>query len=249
MYIWKCWRDTRNAFLSACLVLLSLVLTYVFVRVIYGPLDFADRGTAFLWWATAAALADGALVAVGLSAISFGACGIGEEFHRGTIQFLLARPRRRFQFVWTGWAVGAAELALLTPIAYLISRRLGSRAVFSDPIWHGMNKHGPEEAAAWKTILLFFIVSLLLYSLTYFTTMLMRGGRNGFNLAVLIFTAYFGLYVLLSLVWHEEIPIIFTMFHQLSDEPNSFPESALGWALLALAFPVASQLVFERAEV
>ncbi|MBI3405535.1 MAG: ABC transporter permease subunit [Acidobacteria bacterium] len=226
-------------------------MLHLFVKLKFGPVDLTDRGPAILWWMTATSLADLAPVAMVLAAFSFGAAGIGEEFHRGTIQFLLARPRRRLHFVWTGWIVGAAELALLVSVAYGISRRFGSQTVFGNFTWRQIHGISSPEAAAWKSILLIFIVALLLYSLAYFTTLLMRGGRNGFNLAVGILIVYCAVWDLLHFVWHMEFPFIFTMFEWTfrSTGPDSFPVSAFTYLLVAMIFPFASQWLLERAEV
>jgi len=253
MYIWKCWRDTRGAFISACLILFTVVVFHAAVTLDYASWSPARGPNAHLWSASAATFAELARILVLLSGFSFGACGIGEEFHRGTIHFLLARPRSRGYFVWTGWAVGAAELALLVPLSYLISVQMGIFSLQRDPAWQASTGAVPlkwPEAEAWKMILAMYIMTLVLYSLTYFTTLLMRGARNGMNTAVLVVCGYGGTALLLYRVWQKEMPIIWNMLGELSRPPFAFPiASAAGWLAVALAFPVLSHWIIRRAEV
>ncbi len=253
MYIWKCWRDTRGAFISTCVILFAVVAFHAAVTLDYASWAPARGPSALLWRATAAAIGELVRALVMLTGFAFGACGLGEEFHRGTVPFLLARPRSRGYFVWTGWAMGAAQLALLVPLGYLVSAQFGTRWLQRDAVWQAATSAVPlkwPEAEAWKMILAIYIMALVFYSLTYFTTLLMRGARNGMNTAVLVVCAYFGIAVLLYGVWQKELPVVWRMLGELSRPPFAFPTaSAAGWLAVALAFPVLSHWIFRRAEV
>ncbi len=104
MYIWRRWRDTV-VYCFLCLVVSIPLVTYPLrsPRMSAGAIE-----TSWLLLGVPVGLLIGLLI---------GSRSIGTEVGAGYGDFIMTRPRSRGYFVWTGWAVGVAEVFGLLAIA------------------------------------------------------------------------------------------------------------------------------------
>jgi len=249
MYFWKCWRGTRGYFLVALsFVVLQLVGNVVGSASRYStedgwsliPADTPERVQGI--WREAL---DWPLGAVGiclipLAGLILGGTGVGDEFRQGSLEFLLTRPRRRRFFVWAGWATGAAELLAVCLLAV--------------PVALGVLLYLTGSIYSWRIFAFFvplsFISSLVMYGLAYFLTVLTRSGLSGQSLSLGVVFAYLCLCWTLHTWWRIDLPGWWELFYWAQSSGESFRTVQLvGWSLLAVAFPLGAQLLFERAEV
>jgi ABC-type transport system involved in multi-copper enzyme maturation permease subunit len=249
MYIWKCWRESRGRIITFLILLVSTGVLFAWLAATLprGSGDGAPRMTAADAW-RGTLLTLGSMI-VGFAGLGLGASGIGEEFEQGTVEFLLTRPRRRRYFVWTGWATGAAALFIMIALDVLASFVTLAYAT--------------EFAANWKLLVVIvplFVFGAVVYSLTYFMTALLKNGRAGLSTSLGLFVLYCLLPVALNLPWvvdflHRRInlptPVDVLLASKWATLPGAhFPlVTTVGWCLVALAFPLAAQFFFERAEV
>jgi hypothetical protein len=138
MYFWKCWRDNRFRFIG-CLITfaaIGILCTLLVFKMGSNP-ELAKnpmmwKGIPELWSrATQFVLGGyGSLITV-IWALALGSASLGEEFQKGTAEFLLSRPRRRRYWVWVGWSAGVCEMAVTACVAWerLWEPWLGSAAM------------------------------------------------------------------------------------------------------------------------
>jgi hypothetical protein len=228
MYLWKCWRETRLfgiVFLGIAAAVMPLAAALTtgtqLLEEFGGPafqftLESLLAGTA-LWL--------GAIVAL-------------HGFDNRTVQFLFTKPRSRAYFVWAGWAVGAIELLVIGLVnlyaGWLTLSRFTSHAL-TDEVF------GPQ---ALQEHLDFFIVCLLIYSLTYACTAMLRNGLNGLAASIGIWGGYDLLVFLARWRWNIHLPFI---YERMGSLPAGI--SNLLWTLVGLSFVFAGQFVVERSEV
>lgn len=242
-YLWKCWRDSRSAFLFVLTAMLANSALGLYAA--YDPFGWIaakEEWPRTLWLTTTQALM---LTMVGLVPVAgfvLGAVGVGTEFERRTADFLLTRPRSRRSMLWISWALGAAQMVALVILSILLVRITG------------------HQGAAVKNIrgmVGMCIVALVIYSVTYLMTTLSRSSRHGLSLGLLAFIAYTGLGVWLQLWYEIKIPNMWDMVFSSGRREvldagfaSDLPVSAwFGWLAVCLAMVLASQWRFERAEV
>lgn len=225
MYLWKCWRDTRSTFL----VLLGGVLAAgAFAG--YAALDpfgwiAANPQRAALWDTMARALVATAVLMIPLAGFVLGALGVGAEFEKGTLNFLLTHPRSRRFFLWMSWLVGAAELLALVVVCQLQFTAAHDRAIGLRTL---------------RTVVLVFTLALVIYSVTFLMTTLTRSSRKGTSLGVAVCVGYGGLHLWLQLWYGIKIPL----FWDLSQVAGQmiFPVGYIfGWLSVTLALVLAAQ--------
>jgi ABC-type transport system involved in multi-copper enzyme maturation permease subunit len=239
MYLLKCWRDTRSRFIFFLIVIAAVG---VFSTIIDGPTDVQTRGVVHLWSDVADVLGVYCSILALLAALSLAAPSIGQEFKEQTLGFLLTRPRRRRYWIWTCWVVGACELGLVIFIAVVAT--FGTVSFVSGRVY------------TWRLLvatLPIFIGTVAVYSLTYLLTVLTRSSEQGINYGMGILVADLVLPIV-GRYWHIHLSSVgsfilagceWTTSHNLA-----FPFGKLIiYAVVALAFPLAAQLVLERAEV
>ncbi len=242
MYAWKWWREHRGRAITY-LIILSAFAAFIPWLNPAGPPHFAGQGYvpgAVETWRIALVVF-GSIVLV-IAGLGLGASGVGDEFSQGTLGFLLAQPRSRKYFVWAGWLAGASAVLMIIGLAVLIS--LASLAVLT------------KTALGWKlpTIIVpLFVLGAVVYGLTFFMTALTKNGRNGMSYSLGV------LAISLPLPWALEteakvsVPSPFDVLEAskwATSQSAHFPFVAIiGWGLVALAFPLATQFLFERAEV
>jgi ABC-type transport system involved in multi-copper enzyme maturation permease subunit len=238
MYFWKCWRDTRSRFIFFLIVITAVG---VFFTVILSRKDLPDRGVVYLWSEVATVLGVLCSILALLAALSMAAPSIGQEFKEQTLGFLLTRPRRRRYWIWTCWAVGACELGLVIFVAVVAT--FGTVSFVSGRVY------------TWRLLvatLPMFTGAVAVYSLTYLLTVLARSIEQGisYGLGILIVDLCLPL---VGLYWHVHLSSVMSFMMAgcawAASPKLAFPLGQLAiYAAVALAFPLAAQLVLERAE-
>jgi hypothetical protein len=93
----------------------------------------------------------------------------------------------------------------------------------------------------------------VVYGLAYLMTLVARSGRQGLSYSLGIMFIHLSLPVVANKYWHVHIPYVLEFVTNackaVGDVSRHFPLGALvGWTLVALAFPLATQLLLERVE-
>lgn len=241
MFIWKCWYDTRK-FFFVFLALFPLLAPALVLFV-------ANRTGQWSWGQPLTPEIGQRISQVNLSlgfllgffaGFSLAAAGIGQEFKNGTLEHLLTRPRSRRYFIWTSWAVGIAELFMMFT--------LGTLATSGYLFLTG------GTVDTWQMLMLpplLLIPAAVFYGLVYLLGILLRGSIHTGVAGVGVLILYGLLGVALNYYWQIELPNLYVLFNWvINDMRGEFPALSLaGWTLVALAFPLAAQWVFERAEI
>jgi len=237
MYFWKCWRDTRGAFYVFLILVLLMGIAGLAILSDVGGWT-SRRAFPGSWYETARLLIATPLGFVYLAPFILGAVTLGEEYAKGTLPFLLTRPRQRSSLVWMSWLVGATALGILVflSLAFLF----GSPGPPAYPL-------GEFGFFVWRESLLTFLVPLFFYSLTFFMTMLFKSGHHGSGAALLITVAYLAMATWLSVSFEIRLPYAPGSFARYW---NHFPwEEMAGWLTASTALVWMSRVLFERREV
>jgi len=242
MYAWKWWRENRNRVITYLILLVSVAVLFAWNASTQPqrPGNWAHKVPAVELWRMG--VIDLGSIIVAFAALGLGASGVGEEFAQGTVEFLLTRPRRRRYFVWAGWAAGVATLLIMIALAVLAS--------FVTLVYV------MKSAGNWKllaTVVPLFVLGAVVYSLTQFMTALVKNGRTGLSLGLGIIVIDLLLPVAVRMRWEIALPSFVDVLEaaKWATGPGThFPVMViLGWSLAALAFPLATQFLFGRAEV
>ena len=223
MYLWKCWRETR--FFCTVFLIIAVAIMPVIAAVSAGTHFMEEFGRAALTTALSS-------IFVGM-ALWLGVIGALHGFDDKTVQFLFTRPRSRASFVWIGWAVGLVELLVV-----------GFVNLFAG--WLTLSRYtrmSSEDFGA-QDFAFIFVLSLMVYSITYAFTAVLRNGVNGLGASMGCGIAYDVLVAALRLRWNIKIPLP-------AERMQSLPPgvSNLLWMVIGLCFVVAAQVIVERAEV
>ncbi len=248
MYFWKCWRDSRSRFIFFLIVVPVTCVLFTIILATHGAFPDFKRGgpvsgVAQLWSQIATLMLGGVVsLIILLAALTLAVASIGEEYKEKTLDFLLTRPRRRRYWVWTCWSVGAGEI-----LGLVVAGVVGTFGALS---------YESGYVYSWRllaTTLPLFVGAVAVYSLTYFLTVLARKGEQGisYGLGILLIDLFLPL---AGRYWHVHLPSVlsftFAGCEWATSSTVAFPLGKLIiYAVVALAFPLAAQLVLERAEV
>jgi ABC-type transport system involved in multi-copper enzyme maturation permease subunit len=228
MYFWKCWRDTRSFFIVFAIIAAIVMPVAAVVCVGTGLLEtFGSEGFRSTF----------ALIIM-FVALALGALCASEEFAGSTIHFLFTKPRSRAYFLWTGWAVGCAELLAIALINWaagsLTLAHYGKNSVHSTILDSTMNQQLAGAA----------IEGLYVYCLTYALTVVLRNGLRGLgaSMAIVFGVPFFAIAVRWR--WKINLPSPTGPIASLSP----LTSNAI-WLIVALLFVFAAQLVVERTEI
>jgi ABC-type transport system involved in multi-copper enzyme maturation permease subunit len=138
MYFWKCWRENRFLFIACLITLAAMGLFFTLILVKAGgrnvnPMLWKDIPQ--LWSSSTVFVLGvyGSMLTI-FWALPLGSASLGGEFQKGTAEFLLSRPRRRWYWVWVGWSTGVCELAVA---AFLVTgMTLGTLAWFTGYVFN-----------------------------------------------------------------------------------------------------------------
>lgn len=257
MYLLKQWRESRilSAIAALGLALLLFGVIKATIKIGDGHLEGNDP-RAFPVMFVALFYSEAVLIAFwGWLA---GSIGAGKNLGEESGSFLFTRPRRRAWFLWNDWCFGMAQLALIILLANVIM------GCFLSHIQRLMHISGPVRFGAYGnqialiTLLLLISVGALLfsglvYSLTYFSTIVMKR-MSGVLLGAGILVCYIVLRVTIDHYYPSaQLPNpIPNLFEFTRNGPTLSDHVALSLAIRAvvmLLFPLAAQLILDRAEI
>jgi hypothetical protein len=254
MYLWKCWRDTRVV-LAASLVCIGALFVFVLRQNIvlnqHAPFEQLSTILPFIFTMQA--------FPVSFVAWLLGSFGVGRDMGDRSGSYLFTRPRNRAYFVWCDWGVG---MALLLPIVALLDLVLGvliHRIIVAvgDPLHGSVVISGRPVTLAfivWLNFCASFLLAGLVFSLSYFSTVLVKHAKG----------LIYGAGVLVGYVFLEQIvPRYWPAIHLPKLVLEVFVESNrlvtgisdhLGLsvairAAIILLFPFATQFVLQKIDV
>jgi hypothetical protein len=248
MYIRKCLRETGVYFL-VCLILAFLAALLTMLD--HGP-NSAPPGNSLL--AIVEAWREFGF-SVGILGALLGNRRIGTDISKGLGDFLLTRPRSRKYFIWTGWAVGIAEILCIVFFTTLLDGGILYRE--NGPFWRQLpaavllNQRITvvDVPLVVVSVLIFAIVA---YSATYFVEVLTRG-RSAFGVMALLLGYNF---LAIQPGWarsHFPSLLVRPYYAAVPEHLQGAHEAAIlaliAWSVCALAFALATQLIFERSDL
>jgi ABC-type transport system involved in multi-copper enzyme maturation permease subunit len=172
----------------------------------------------------------------------------GSDIGNGLGEFLLTRPYTRGHLVWVGWIVGLAEVITLTALTVVMA--LGVFSVAEGPVWRRLQPHALGTV---PVILLLQIVLMacVVYGLTYCCTILLRNSTRGILISISVVVTYSAINGLMEHWLGESLPSVTFAVQQLgavSWYQNSIVR-LVGWAVIALLFPVLADVALGRADL
>jgi len=257
MYAWKCWHDSRDrvilyaaASLAIGLMFGAEVLAQYHVWLAYAWI-WDSHPRPWYWnmvrdaWGWGLGMTDDSLYPAAVwVALSLGAVSVGREYRSGAMPFLLTRPARRKAFVWTDWSLGLAQMTVILAMMLVgvVSLLCG---VSHDYVW-----------LSFPRLLGCVVLGAALYGLAHLATALAGSSMKGLSASAAVILIYELLPGALQEWWHLSGPLKFRdwSLNLLDSEPGvNDPFTLHGWPMLmwllvALAFPLFSQLVLEWRE-
>jgi hypothetical protein len=257
MYPWKYWRESRIVFCGAVLCIAAL-----FVLILRQD---APSGTPRIGMASGFfyVMLNVEAFLLGLLAWSFGSFGLGRDLGEKSGSFLLSRPIRRSSFIWMDWGCGLAQLFLIVVLSNLAVWFQAYRIVAAagDPL-HGYiplnNSTIRLSSLATITSCAVFLVVALVFSFTYFCTILIKHAR-GATFGALALAGYMAAAHILQHYWPNiQLPgLVVQEFAQLTTKTGNslagISDHLWLWmsirAVVVLLFPFAAQVFLEKADI
>jgi hypothetical protein len=178
MYLWKCWRDTRIVLVASLLCIGAL---FVFVLRQKIALDrhapFERLSTVFPFLLPFQAFP------LGFVAWLLGSFGVGRDLGERSGSYVFTRPRSRANFIWCDWGVGMTPLLPIVALLNLVFGVLLHRIIVAvgDPL-HGSVLIASQPVTltfiVWLNFAAAFLLAGLVYSLTYFSTVLAKHAKG-----------------------------------------------------------------------
>ena len=246
MYLWKYWRESRITFGVGVLVLGLLLAIFLHAHFFYAgttPRESVPNPIHTILFFSAAPLA--------VIAWFMGSFGVGRNMGEGAGAYLLTRPRRRSWFVWRDWAFGLALIAVLVILYDLLEAKLLPGSIKLRDL--------PEKVSLARLLglndIILFLFCGLIFGLVYLLTIVLKnvlgtlvagGMLAGYVILAEIIHHYYGLHLpYLMLRGYVTSPVMGSVVG-IADHIGI---SVAIRAALLLVFPVAAQLVLERADI
>jgi len=190
-----------------------------------------------------------------------GSHGVGRDLGERAGSYLFTRARSRASFVWRDWAFGAAQIfvvvVLLNLVVALELRRLlasGQSSIPATFIWAGRSV--TIGFAVGLNIVAIYLAAALVFGLTYLCTILLKSWK-GLMLAVGSLVAYGIGGAVAHHYWPQvNLPnVVATIYpHPRATAEDIGFADHLGLSLalraaVVLVFPIAAQLVLEKADL
>jgi hypothetical protein len=261
MYLWKYWRESRITFAVGLALVGLLLWSLLKLPVGYpgrGVVGYSQNGVALnpaqpippqIYLVITSILT----LPLAFLGLRFGSFGVGRDLGEGSGSFLFSRPRKRAFFVWSDWTYGMAQLLLLV---------LAANAVLAFGYYRIAPESGPalisgEPISMASIFVLHCLAGLLLtgliFGLTYFISVVVKS--RGVLLTVGAIVAYLVVKQVVKHYWPDiTLPDLtlseFSMSHSMivGFARNLGLSIALRTAL-ALAFPVAAQLLLQQRDI
>jgi hypothetical protein len=254
MYLWKCWRDTRIVLVASLVCLGVLFLTIVNKDIVIDHHAPFERFSTVLPFALTVQA-----FPVSFVAWLLGSFGLGRDLGDRSGSYIFTRPRSRAYFVWCDWGVG---MALLLPIVALLNLVFGfilHRLIVAlgDPLQGSVVIAGRPVTLAfivWLNFSASFLLAGLVYSLTYFSTVLVKHAK-GLIYAAGVLVGYMFLEQIVPHYWAGiHLPnLVLQEFIQSNRLVTGVSEhlgvSVLIRAAIILLFPCAAQYVLLKTDL
>jgi hypothetical protein len=254
MYLWKCWRDTRVV-LAASLLCIGVLFVFMVSKdtVLDQHAPFENLPNIFPFVFTLQAFP------ISFVAWLLGIFGVGKDLGEGSGSYLFTRPRSRAYFVWCDWGVGMVQLLPIVALSNLVLGVLLHRIIVGvgDPLHGSVVIAGRPVTLAFIVWLNFgaaFLLAGLVYSLTYFSTVLVKhakgliygaGALVGYMFLEQVVPHYWPGIHLPSLVLQE-----FIQRHlSVTGISNHLGVSVLIRTVIILLFPFATQFIVEKTDI
>jgi hypothetical protein len=254
MYLWKCWRDTRVVLASS---LLCIAVLFVFILRQNPVLDqhgpFENLPNIFPFFLS--------LQAFPLSFVAWllGFFGVGRDLGERSGSYLLTRPRSRAYFVWCDWGVGMAVLLPIVAFLVMVFGVLLHRIIVAmgDPLHGIVVISGMPVTVAyvvWLNFVAAFLLAGLVFSLTYFSTVLAKHAK-GLIYGAGVLVGYLFLEQVVPHYWPGiHLPnLVLQEFIQshlfVTGISNHLGVSVAIRAAIILLFPLATQFVLQKTDI
>jgi hypothetical protein len=254
MYLWKCWRDTRIVLVASLICLGVLFLTIVSKDIVIDHHAPFERFSTVLPFALTVQA-----FPVSFVAWLLGSFGVGRDLGDRSGSYVFTRPRSRAYFVWCDWGVGMAQLLPIVALLNLVFGVLLHRLIVAvgDPLQGSVVIAGRPVTLAfivWLNFSASFLLAGLVYSLTYFSTVLMKHAK-GLIYAAGVLVGYLFLEQIAPHYWPGiHLPHLvlqeFVQSHLVVRGISSYlGVSAVIRAAIILVFPFAAQFVLQKADL
>jgi hypothetical protein len=253
MYLWKCWRDTRVV-LAASLLCIGALFVFVLRQNLVldrGPFEYLPNIFPVLLGVQAFPLS--------FVAWLLGFFGVGRDLGERSGSYLFTRPRSRAYFVWCDWGVGMAVLLPIVAFLALLFGALLRRIIVAlgDPL-HGsvMIAGSPVTLTfiVWLNFVAAFLLAALVFSLTYFSTVLVKHAK-GLIYGAGVLVGYIFLEQVVPHYWPGiHLPTLvlqaFIQSHRnVTGISNHVGVSVAIRAAIILLFPFATQFVLQKTDI
>ncbi len=253
MYLWKCWRDTRVVLAASLLCIAALFVLGLRQNLVLdrGPFEFVPNIFPFLL----------SVQAFPLSFVAWllGFFGVGRDLGERSGSYLFTRPRSRAYFVWCDWGVGMAVLLPIVAFLALLFGALLHRIILAlgDPL-HGsvMIAGSPVTLTfiVWLNFVAAFLLAGLVFSLTYFSTVVMKHAK-GIIYGAGVLVGYIFLEQVVPHYWPGiHLPTLVLQefsqsHHNVTGISNHLGVSVAVRAAIILLFPFATQFVLQKMDI
>lgn len=253
MYLWKYWRETRIVFGASL-----LAIAVLFVLILREHLVIDNRRPDQLFMVLPLSLY---LQAIPISFLGWllGSFGVGRDLGERSGSYLFSRPKSRARFVWMDWGFGISQLLVIVvainlALWFQIHRVLAAAGEPSNIDFVFLGKAMPLGLIFCLTCCAAFLLAGLIFSLTYFSTVLIKSSKG----AMLAAGCLLGYLILGAMVKHYwpgfELPGLLLREFQFSHHTFAGFADHLGLsmairAVIILLFPFAAQFVLEKADI
>ncbi|WP_158749359.1 hypothetical protein [Acidobacterium sp. S8] len=255
MYLWKYWRESRILFGISLLAIAVLTIAILRERLVMGGHPDGNVQFSGVW----AVFLGIQIIPLCFIAWIFGSFGVGRDLGEHSGSFIFSRPQNRAWFIWRDWGFGLLQLLVIVICLNLagwlqIHRVLAFMSDSTRDFVLSQNGYASIKMCTLIATLAAFLLAALVFSLTYFSTILIKNAR-GLFISAGVFLGYMVLSMVVKHYWPSvELPSLllqpFTNTHQLGDGTVGHLGIAMAIrAVLVLLFPIAAQFVLERADI
>lgn len=254
MYLWKYWRETRTI-----LAVILLMIAGLFVLILREHFSFDSRPSFNAPWMAFAVLLYIQAVPISFFGWLYGSAGVGRDLGDKSGSYLFSRPRSRAYFVWCDWGFGMAQLLLIVVLINLtIWFQIHRLFVAAGVPFQGHVDFSDETVSltsiACMTCVAAFLLTGLVFSLTHFSTVLMKHAR-GIMLAAGCLMGYIILRAVVHHYWPTvELPSPLLQLFAVSRGHVTGLTDHLGVSMavragIILLFPLAAQFVLQKTDI
>lgn len=262
MYLSKQWRESRYISGLAVLGLALLLLLVVKGHIVIGNNEngqFRDGdrlGEVLIpiFYVEAALIGFWGWLAAGI--------GVGKNLGEESGSFLVTRPRRRAWFLWNDWGFAMSQIVIIVVAANLMFGSLFRRLVMATQpqmqATDGIQLTPGSSPVPLAFVMLLISIGVLLFSglvygVTYLSTIVLQRAM-GVVLGAGILLGYVILSGLLHHYYSIHLPsLIPNLFHfenhAFTGLAGHLGISIVARAVVMLLFPIAAQLILDRAEI